>query len=146
MNRICLFTNQLSEKPLIQLNILKAENVLVWWRASDGPQLGITSPIMRQTNDKDTYVVVFGICGSSDGTRAAWMIHSIGHPQSNTHTPARSLLNKELCGVRDGVGQICSVTNVAHGQHTASEDIYILPVAEVVFHQNSAAVLQHGQT
>lgn len=142
MNWTLLFTDQLSEKPLVQLSVVKAEKVLLWRRAGDGPHLGVTLPVSRQTNDVHSYVVVFGVCGSSDGARAAWVIHSVRQQQGDTHTAARRLLIKELRGVRDGVGQICAVTDVGHGRHTALEDIQILPVAEVVLHGDGAAVLQ----
>lgn len=110
-----MFTNQLSEKPLFQLRILKAENVLLCWGTGDGPQPGIALPVSRQTDDEHSDVVVFGVCGSSNGARTAWVIQSIRHQQGDTHAAFRRLLSKELCGVRDGVGQICAVTNVGHG-------------------------------
>lgn len=140
-----MFTNQLSEKPLFQLRILKAKNVLLCWGTGDGPQPGIALPISRQTDDKHPDVVVFGVCGSSNGAWTAGVIQSIRHQQGETHTAVRRLLSKELCSVRDGVGQICAMTNVGHGWHATLKDVHILPVTEVVFHWDCAAVLQHGQ-
>lgn len=115
--------------------------------AGDGSEFGVVLTLLgdiRQSHGKELDTIAFGLCGRCHHVRISGMVNPVGHQHCDPDAVDRRLLHKHLRGVGDGIGGVCTVADVVHGDEAVVKCIKVLPAKESMLDAHRAAVLEHS--